>query len=176
MKLEVGKYYLTRGGVKVGPMEKLWPNMTHPWGFTEGKGNYSFCYRECGKRYQGLRNTEADDLVSEWKQEVTSMDIKVGDTVEHVDYKDMLFEVLAIHGKDVWVKIKGEAYPKTVYLRNLKKPAPKPVVTEVELFGHVVGVKYFTCSSAEHSFDTHKITLNLVDGVVDVTSIKMEKL
>jgi hypothetical protein len=177
IKLEEGKYYLTRVGEKVGPMEKLWPNMNHPWGFTEGKGSYSYCYKEDGMRYRSGNscNSDADDLVLEWK-EATSMDIKVGDLVNHMSYRDTTFKVVAIHNKHAWVVAEVDSSLRTVYLENLKKPAPKPVVTEVELFGHVVGVKYFTSSSTEHHFDTHKITLNLVDGVVDVTSIKMEKL
>jgi hypothetical protein len=176
LKLEEGKYYLTRGGVKVGPMKKIWSDKDYSWGFTKGSGSYHNCYTEVGQRYRTWGITANEDLISEWK-EVTSMDIQVGDIVEHVDYKDTLFEVLAVHDKDVWVKIKGGAYPKTVYLCNLRKPAPKPVVEEVVMYTNSPTRSYFGYTADNSPVGrTHKITFNTVDGVADCKSIKMEKL
>lgn len=57
---------------------------------------------------------------------------------------------------------------------------PKPVVTEVVMYG-AVGVSandtpYLWGGSVKEQSDTHKITFNLVDGEPDCNSIKMEKL
>lgn len=183
LKLEEGKYYLTRGGVKVGPMKKICKDYKYPWGFTEGEGSHFFClYKENGERYRSVNscNSDADDLVSEW-EESTTMDIKVGDIVEHREFSDSawsqaIWEVLAISGNNAWVK-SGGYVPRTTTLKSLRKPAPKPVVKELVMVGYVVSDgMFFNSNVTECYLDTHRITLNLVDGVPDVTSIKMEKL
>ncbi len=180
LKLEEGKYYLTRGGVMVGPMKKIWKDNEYPWGFTEGEGNHYFCYKIDGERYRSYKVTAADDLVSEWK-EVTSIDIQVGDSVEHREFGDTnwsspIWEVLAISGDSAWIK-NGGHFPRTTTLKSLRKPAPKPVVKEVAIYTKAPTTSYWGYTADPDPVGrTHKITFNTVDGVPDCKSIKMEKL
>lgn len=58
LKLEVGKYYRTRDGRKVGPME---PHRKKEW-LTDGKGALWSSFT--GERYYGC--APADDLIAEW--------------------------------------------------------------------------------------------------------------
>lgn len=60
------------------------------------------------------------------------------------------------------------------------KPAPKPVVKEVVMYGKVGEANnssnYFWNGCDKQDTDTHKITFNIVEGVPDCNSIRMEKL
>ena len=54
---------------------------------------------------------------------------------------------------------------------------PAPVITEVVMHGcKDDGVWSFDSLTGQAKWDTHKITFNLVDGVVDVFSVRMEEL
>lgn len=116
-----------------------------------------------------------------------SEEIKVGDVVQHQEFNggcwsEPSWKVLAISGSSVWLQYKDYT-PRTSELRYIRKPLPKPKVVEVVRYGRVNTLldKYsisdpFVLGLREVIGDTHKITFNLVDGVPDLKSIKMEKL
>lgn len=69
MKIEAGKYYKTRDGRKVGPIEnRKREDAEHPfiWNWPDGRGNR--IYKPDGTNYSD-RN---DDLISEWQDESPS--------------------------------------------------------------------------------------------------------
>lgn len=68
MKIEVGKYYKTRSGKKVGPAKGLEPYASFPWSIPHFEGGF-YAYTEEGKSC--LDRTE-DDIVGEWVEEMTT--------------------------------------------------------------------------------------------------------
>ena len=58
MKLEVGKYYRTRDGKKVGPIKS---HQNKPWSFTDGR----LSYKDNGRWHLDPRDDE-NDLIAEW--------------------------------------------------------------------------------------------------------------
>ena len=78
MKIEEGKYYITRDGRKVGPMEPFHNN----WGelFGECEGNL-WMNDSTGFEWR----SPEQDLVAEWKDETnTSGPALSGDTIDHI--------------------------------------------------------------------------------------------
>lgn len=71
MKIEAGKYYKTRDGRKVGPIqygqEPYEDGTTAPWPYKSG----AFWYKENGYSCPGIadHHQDQDDLVSEWHEE-----------------------------------------------------------------------------------------------------------
>lgn len=68
MQLEVGKYYKTRDGRKVGPAELI-SKSDHSWNvwWPEGPFHYS-------REGQSCLNCRGDDLIAEWTDETTAID------------------------------------------------------------------------------------------------------
>jgi hypothetical protein len=66
MKIEVGKYYKTRSGKKVGPAEKIVHHASYPWDIPHGGGFYAYTAegKSCLEYVQ-------DDIVGEWVEEMT---------------------------------------------------------------------------------------------------------
>ena len=82
MKLEVGKYYRTRDGRKVGPMYKKWPcdEEGDVWGYNGSMANYS----EVGIRWTGVNEPESD-IIAEWTDEQSEIGPKLsGDTIDKI--------------------------------------------------------------------------------------------
>ena len=116
----------------------------------------------------------------------TPDEIKVGDVVEHKEFTDTewsgaFWEVLAVCGKHAWIRYKDKE-PRSTYIKHLRKPTPKPVVVETVRYGHVnkfweqAGYNPFSLGFYRGPNDTHKITFNIIDGVPDCSSVKMEKM
>lgn len=80
MKIEVGKYYRTRDGRKVGPIGYN-PNITNYGKFFSGETFWD----EFGRLYQATKETD-HDLIAEWTEPETGtlaeLDVKPGDVVE----------------------------------------------------------------------------------------------
>ena len=68
MKIEAGKYYRTRDGRKVGPMEDLEFSDGYPWRAGLPLPGY---WSDCGQR-QRASEREATDLIAEWTDEPES--------------------------------------------------------------------------------------------------------
>lgn len=79
MKVEVGKFYKTRGGQKVGPMEKK------SYGWIAGNGRIEPLYRNDwydDGNYNYYHAPSEHDLIEEWKEpEVKEPKFKVGDYI-----------------------------------------------------------------------------------------------
>jgi hypothetical protein len=174
VKLEEGKYYRTRDGRKVGPMQFYGAGYQLLFCCVNGLERF---WRECGKHHFGC---DEIDLVAEWVEETTmdiySLEKPLGMYPQEI--RDALYAYDKSGGKvQAWGGWGWAFCEKPAFsLANTYRAVKKPEVVEAVIFGHVVSGKYFTGSSIEHSFDTHKITFNLVDGVPDCNSIKMVAL
>ncbi len=113
-----------------------------------------------------------------WGRTMTS--IKAGDIVEHrgftkSEWSEPIWLVTAIYENYAWIRYKDNS-PRTTYVTSLRKPAPKPVVEEVVMFGGQDHRDSWGFDVSQLNPCTHKITFNTVDGEPDCNSIKMEKL
>lgn len=88
MQLEVGKYYRTRDGRKVGPMEKV--NVRGWSGFSDEE--YGHIFQKDGTHGDGddhfscIANECELDLIAEWtdEQPQTTQTILSGHTIDHI--------------------------------------------------------------------------------------------
>lgn len=72
LKIEVGKFYKTRDGRKVGPIEKGEQHDSGgPWFFKFGVNHYEKDGSSC-RNGLGFNTFEEDDLISEWQDETPS--------------------------------------------------------------------------------------------------------
>lgn len=111
-------------------------------------------------------------------------DVAVGDTVYKMrdcgKYSDLPLKVIAKHQgvsdkrQYIVTAFKGDI-PMTYQPHNLGKEHT-PVVETITLFGSVDANRAYTTVVWPTHATTHKITYNIVDGEVDCSSIKMEKL
>ena len=162
MKIEEGKYYRTESGDKVGPMKPSgYPDW--PWIFVVGD------YQAWGDDGTGVSGTSSPDLIAEW-------------TDEPRPWKDLTPEekgalLLAHHEggqlqryckfRDEWVDSSLEAGEQHTYRIN-----PEPKRETVTLYGDT----FYDFSDVEGCYPEYRITFDLVDGVPDCTSIKMEEV
>jgi hypothetical protein len=161
MKLEPGKYYRTADGTKVGPMCEENPRWSG-WPFDVKDGPLNRClWKDDGTCDEGAKF----NIVSEWPDEPLTL------------WRDMTQEqkgalLLAHHeGKVIesthktlkgWISaIAPSWHPDRAY-----RVKHKPVVQTV--------TRYF--KSGDGTFETHRITFNLIDNEPDCYSIKMEKM
>ena len=118
-------------------------------------------------------------------------EIKVGDEVEVQYSKDGEWwrdgHIVGAVVGEYYILSLGNCEPRVACKHTVRKPAPEPVVVEVVRYGHVN--QFWEQARITPAFynpfplgfyrglnDTHKITFNIIDGVPDLTSIKMEEL
>jgi hypothetical protein len=162
MQIEEGKFYKNRAGVKVGPMKRVnWAcNSSFVWRDNHGqfyKHNGCFYFNTVGP-YDLIEEweepaapppaTEADEGWGPWKSGM--MPFTPTDGIK-MDYREE-----RING--VW--------------RWQSRPS-KPVVKESFIFTEN---GQFTNCCERTTTNTHKISFNTIDGVVDCSSVKMEPL
>lgn len=180
LKLEEGKYYRTRDGRKVGPMQFYGAGYQLLFCCVNGLERF---WRECGKHHFGC---DEIDLVAEWA-EATSMDIysldkPFGwlDEATQKALKDHYYDggKLEIYTADGWVtRSKGDGCGVGWYKALIHRAVKKPEVVEVVMWGVADENRWgFDNLDEPAEGDTHKITFNIVDGVPDCNSIRMEKL
>jgi hypothetical protein len=163
MKLEVGKFYRTRDGRKVGPMSKDGFNGDgFPWMYELGAGWWS----EDGQRQKtSLRETQ--DLIAEWTDTVDLTKITTPFGLLPKETQD----ALKAHGGpyEIWGGNDWNDWPpmRTGTATYRVKPAPK--VETVVLYGQNLGKEWFFCSN-KNPRDHTKITLIFKDGVVQPTA------
>lgn len=202
MQIEEGKYYITRGGLKVGPMKpsgyKKWP-----WFVVMGDGQY------WDSNGFGVYGTDSPDLIAEWSEDASSP-ISVTDTDENgekhylSDYPDTisaeiggLYEepkiwrdmtpeekgalLLAHHeGGSIqrYCKIRKEWVDASLHCGQRYayrvKPEPKVETVALDLCGKD---GWSACEFAlGERQGRYTITFDTIDGKPDTSSIKMETL
>lgn len=165
MKIEIGKYYKTRCGDRVGPVElSFWE------GLYTASGNL---YDEFGRNGDEgapdacIYNVPELDIVAEWEEPV-GIEMKTWGDMTDAEKGALL---LAHHeGKEIeyYGEIDGgwALIPNPNWYDNIPyRIKPVKSVTEVYM--------YF---NAYVSDPTHKITFDTIDGEPDCSSIKMEKV
>ena len=102
MKIEVGKYYKTRDGQKVGPMRKTGSQYANMW-FTDDEVNH---WTKNGTEYNTMPSGR--DLISEWIDEpvtgtLRELNVQVGDVVENQKnkYRYMVAPDMTVGGPHV---------------------------------------------------------------------------
>jgi hypothetical protein len=180
VKLEEGKYYRTRDGRKAGPLYLTHGN-TCMRGFVEGQPNLLRVWNLRGEHF--FNQTEID-LVAEWVEE-TTMDIYSLEKPLGMYPKEVL-EALVGHVKSGgkvqawggwgWAFCEKPAFILDLTYRAVKKPEVVEVTVHVGPNPTPMGAPWLFGMGGKTVVDTHKITFNLVDGVPDCNSIKMEKL
>lgn len=168
MKIEEGKYYRTRDGLKVGPMKPS-GDEDWPWIVEEGDGH---CWANNGS---SVADIDSPDLIAEW-------------TDEPRPWKDLTDAekgalLLAHHeGKVI------EAYdsvdcewesgpPAPIWLYNVAyRIKPEPKRETVTLYGEESYSGFWGFASGSEDPSEYRITFDLVDGVPDCASIKMEEV
>lgn len=173
IRLEVGNYYRTRDGRKVGPMKcgfseslMVADGWSHKWFTCSGRRSFDF-------------ETDAD-LVAQW----------VESTMENKEYKpwgdltdlEKGALLLAHHeGKvievfdlnDEWNHLHFPTWQQDVKYRI----EPEPVVETVNIYGGVWPSDLDWCfGTGDGAECTHKITFQVIGGKPDCNSIKMEEL
>ncbi len=173
LKLEEGKYYRTRDGRKVGPMVHLGDTMA-AYNTEYGMGNYWWLD---GRRDK--TKIREVDLVAEWVEETTmdiySLEKPLG--MYPYEIRDALYAHAESGGKVQswggwgWAFCEEPAFNPNLSYRAVKKPK----VVEALFFLNTKDAKP-SIEEVKTLHDTHKITFNIVDGVPDCNSIRMEKL
>jgi hypothetical protein len=160
MKIEAGKYYLTRDGRKVGPMNYKWSDIV------EFNGNV--WWRDDGSVYK--RKETPRDLVAEWTEE----SIKWSDMtpaqkgallLAHHEGKEIEYRY---PNREVWEKIENPSWNPVFSYRVKPKPKRETVTITAEVIGN-----HLMFTSAHPNF---KITLDMVDDEPDCSSIRMMKM
>lgn len=111
-------------------------------------------------------------------------DVAIGDTVYKMRdcgrYSDLPLKVVAKHqgvnDKRQYIVTAYRGDIPMSYLPNKLGKEHKPVVNKVTLFGDIDASRAYAKTFWSHNPVTHKITYNIVDGEVDCSSVKMEKL
>jgi hypothetical protein len=92
MKIEVGKYYRTRDGRKVGPMEKWSNSAPHCW----RQVGRSIFYNEGGDIWDDNGGSEYfgehGHLIAEWTDEPASPTLS-GETIDHIAIDSLKFHI-----------------------------------------------------------------------------------
>lgn len=153
MKIEEGKYYRTRNGRKVGAMKPS-GHEDCPWIAVRGDGQ---AWEDDGT---GVSGTDSPDLIAEWVDDEPrlwkdlSPEEKGALLLAHHEGRD-----IQMYASDHWYTVNPIWEDFTAY-----RIKPEPVRNSVEMKWGL------------GSLDTHRITFDLVDGVPDCSSIKMEKI
>jgi len=177
IKIEAGKYYMTRDGQKVGPMElsKYGEYLsTHPW--VSGSG---MTYMDNGK-YDPIGSKDgADDIIAEWTDEaplpyghvrlasgavvdLTAITVPFGlldaETQDALKKHDGPYEAYQHPGWEL-------AYPTWLgyMVYRVKSQPPAPVVGEMVMTGWIA-CRGPTFSYREMENDTHRMTIQTRDG------------
>jgi len=90
MKLEVGKYYRTREGEKVGPMRHYPDDRSHPWRSDSGAA-----YADDGTRWEGANQPDSI-IIAEWSDEPAAPKPSATGPVRTVTRKEI---VPGVYGK-----------------------------------------------------------------------------
>jgi len=163
IKLQVGKFYKTRDGHKVGPLGCEGPRKVggrvYPWDDTSN-GNAHF-WSDTGKCDDGFEY----DLIAEWTDTPTiwADNEGWGDWTSAGDWditnNDVQFECVdGIHKVRTRPRIKPEPKRETVTLTGLDRG--------------------YWCFGSDRVKvrDTHRITFDTIDGEPDCSTIRMERL
>ena len=169
--IEAGKYYKTRDGRKVGPMEGVcfkWvegaAGVTDPeW---DNDGSYRYGY-----------TTRCDDLIAEWTDTPTDTTPTWGEMTDAEKGAMLLarFEGKELeyygNGMNVWYKDHGFCF-----MRNFAyRIKPEPLVETVTAYAQPeLGEGFEVNSHCEHW--PFRITFTTTNGEPDLDSIKMERI
>lgn len=168
MKIEQGKFYRTRDGRKVGPMEGDNSKWVSGFDNTFDK-EWRNDGTNLGSAYGGM--TSADDLMEEW--------VETPKTWSEMTDAEKGALLLAEHeGKDIecfqktlndWVALLYPMFNPDIAYRV--KPEPKRET--VQLYGPVYSNDQCVFGSSCREY-THRITFDLIDGKPVCDSIRME--
>ena len=119
LKLEVGKYYVTGYGRKIGPMRHTGDKSSYNWG---GSGE---SYTDSGQ-YWALR-TSRHDLVSEWVEPKVEPDVLPFGKLTPVEQGELLLarhmgETIEVHDHYNWGLAFGPAWYDSMSYRIKTKP------------------------------------------------------
>ncbi len=164
MRVEAGKFYKTRDGRKEGPIEYN-PKIINHGKFFCGSRYWTLC----GHVY-GARVPCGGDLIAEWTDEprpwgeLTDAE-EVGRIV--IAHRKDRYNVQVLSEDGEWLK-----GPVSLHSHLCYRLAPEPVVETVTLYGSAnIGFGSDECADC-----TSRITFDVIDGVPDVSSVKMEEI
>ena len=168
MKIEQGKFYRTRDGRKVGPMEGYTSKWVSGFDNTFDK-EWRNDGTNLGTMYGGM--TSADDLIEEW--------VETPKTWSEMTDAEKGALLLAEHeGKDIecfqktlndWVAVNYPMFNPDIAYRVKSEPKREAV----RLYGGVYYNNRWVWGDAQKS-DTHCITFDTVNGKPVCDSIRME--
>ena len=170
MKIEEGKYYRTSDGHRVGPMK---PGGYEGWPWIVEEGNGYF-WADNGSSVGAI---DSPDLIAEWTDEPRPWkdltDEEKG-ALLLAEYEGPNFCVeYKPNGDDGWgQKHKAEAYVDD-WTYRIK---PEPTRETVALYGEESYSGFWGFDSGSEDPSEYRITFDLVDGVPDCASIKMEEV
>jgi hypothetical protein len=185
LKIESGKFYRTRGGRKVGPMEPI-PH-GHNWRGACESERATWGYHQSGKWgvFTGQMPDEmrspheiARDLIAEWSDAPDLTAIREPFGLLDAATQD----ALRAHGGAVQIFSDGGW---TDWLNPMWTPSmtyrvkPTPPAPKVETVTLLTCAEYNWVPYREHhcgNLSTHRITFDLIDGEPDCASIRMVKL
>jgi len=175
LTLEVGKYYRTRDGRKVGPMKS---NSHEVWAYVSQERTY----RQDGTWH---RFDETDnDLIAEWTDEPTEKPKTWGEMTdtekgallladlkgEHIQYRHRIIT------DSKWLNFSTGSGPSWGDQYSYRVRPPEPKVETLELFGLFRDDSFGILVSEQIYSDTHKFTLQTRDGKPDCATIRMEEI
>lgn len=152
MQIEVGKFYRTEGGEKVGPMEYY--GITH-FGYEAMSCKGDLFRKSDGKCYPdsyGKSYDTENDIIAEWTEDAPAEEIVWGE----------------------WGPLRVLEFPRqsqnldgkeTLWRYPVKR---EPVMETVVLYGNAAYRDEWTDYACGD--DTHRITLTIIDGIVQPTA------
>lgn len=179
MKVEEGKFYQTRDGRKLGPVEaNQLPGDPWPWK-SISDGEFVAFDREgraVGSRLVNGMKPHLD-LIEEWTEDTTTKTWgeMTGAEKGVVALGFVQGKVIECHstGMNVWYPHVGSDFLDNFAYRI--KPEPKRETVEKFGCSDCTGNWIFGSGPAGHG-DTHRITFDTLDGEPDLSSIRMEKI
>jgi hypothetical protein len=179
LKIEAGKFYRTRNGRKVGPMEAFETTDGYNW---RSRGDVKGFWSDAGQR-QNIALRETTDLIAEWSDapDLTAITTPFG--LLDAETQDALRK----HGGPYEAFVQNECgfeWRRQGYdgvtmethralAWRVKPTPPAPKVETVTLHGERYQWGQAIKACAE---DTHRITFDLIDGEPDCSTIRMVKL
>jgi hypothetical protein len=165
MKIEAGRYYKTRDGRKVGPMEPL--ETESVYAMTDGDETWTM-----EGKYSAYQCDMALDLIAEW--------------TDAPDLSNPLGQVLGLMPPETQEAMKAHGGPYERYMHGdwcamiyrdwhsdiAYRVKPAPIRKTVTLYFRLDERAY----QERLDNDTHRFIVPLIDGKPDCASIKMEEL
>lgn len=176
LKIKAGKYYKTRNGLKVGPMELPCDAVTYSYSFVGAAPNRTIkIYQSDGRNGSvGVGFFPKFDLVEEWVEPVVVPDFKVGDIIvnNHQNSKRRSKKVL---GKSLSHYFVLDILTSKEHLIRIDQtegwiiapPPPKVTKTYYNVYtsGAIGGIKYYSLESCK----TAVIDLYVIFGFLEIT-------